>query len=118
MSAIKAAFFTGNPGNIDYVYGKGRRELVARETELYPEVITPENFHQHREALTEVEVIFSTWGFWAFSEEEFAARRAEEAARGSRAFSPHSRSREVSKALKAYAKLVSSADKGAVRIIE
>ncbi len=73
MSAIKAAFFTGNPGNIDYVYGKGRRELVARETELYPEVITPENFHQHREALTEVEVIFSTWGFWAFSEEEFAA---------------------------------------------
>ena len=52
------------------------------------------------------------------SEEEFAARRAEEAARGSRAFSPHSRGREVSKALKAYAKLVSSADKGAVRIIE
>ncbi|MCQ2147930.1 MAG: dihydroxy-acid dehydratase [Bacteroidales bacterium] len=52
------------------------------------------------------------------SEEELASRRAEEANRGKKAFTPPFRQREVSKALKAYASMVSSADKGAVRIIE
>lgn len=52
------------------------------------------------------------------SEEEFAARRSAEMARGDAAFTPHSRHREISKALKAYSKLVSSADKGAVRIVD
>ena len=51
------------------------------------------------------------------SEEEFAARRKEEMARGDAAFTPHSRQREISKALRAYSKLVSSADKGAVRMV-
>ncbi len=49
---------------------------------------------------------------------ELAARRNEESARGDKAFTPPHRKREVSKALKAYASMVSSADKGAVRIIE
>ncbi len=52
------------------------------------------------------------------SDEELAARRSEELARGSRAFTPPYRQREVSKSLKAYARMVSSADLGAVRIIE
>jgi dihydroxy-acid dehydratase len=52
------------------------------------------------------------------SDEELAKRRKEELARGDRAFTPPHRQREVSKALKAYASMVSSADKGAVRIIE
>ena len=43
--------------------------------------------------------------------------RDEELARGQAAFTPHNRQRPVSKALQAYAALVSSADKGAVRII-
>lgn len=51
------------------------------------------------------------------SEEEFAARRKEEMARGDAAFTPHSRQREISKALRAYSKLVSSADKGAIRMV-
>ena len=51
------------------------------------------------------------------SDEEFAARRKEEMARGDAAFTPHSRQRETSKALRAYSKLVSSADKGAVRMV-
>ena len=50
-------------------------------------------------------------------EEELAARRAEEKDRGVRAFTPHDRDRKVSRSLKAYASMVSSADKGAVRII-
>lgn len=52
------------------------------------------------------------------SEEELAHRREEELARGNKAFTPPTRQRTISKALKAYAKMVSSADKGGVRIIE
>ena len=51
------------------------------------------------------------------SDEELAARRIEEEARGKNAWTPKGRSRNVSKALQAYASLVSSADKGAVRVI-
>jgi len=51
------------------------------------------------------------------SDEELAMRRQEEEARGKDAFTPPHRRRTVSKALQAYAQMVSSADKGAVRII-
>lgn len=51
------------------------------------------------------------------SDAELAERRAEEEKRGDKAFTPPVRERKVSKALQAYAKMVSSADKGAVRII-
>ncbi len=49
------------------------------------------------------------------SDEEMAKRRAEEQARGKDAFTPAGRDREVSKALRAYAAMVTSADKGGVR---
>ncbi|MEZ3551999.1 MAG: dihydroxy-acid dehydratase [Muribaculaceae bacterium] len=49
------------------------------------------------------------------SESELASRRKEEEALGKEAFSPRGRDRIVSKALKAYASLVQSADKGGVR---
>lgn len=52
------------------------------------------------------------------SNEELAARRAAEEARGTKAFTPPVRQREVSKALKAYASMVASADKGAVRLVD
>ena len=52
------------------------------------------------------------------SEEELGERRKEELARGKKAFTPPFRKRSVSKSLQAYAKMVSSADKGAVRVIE
>jgi dihydroxy-acid dehydratase len=52
------------------------------------------------------------------SEEELAQRRATEVAKGGNAFTPATRKRNISKALKAYASLVSSADKGAVRLID
>lgn len=51
------------------------------------------------------------------SAEELAQRRQQEMARGSRAFKPD-RNRNVSKALRAYAALVSSADKGAIRMVD
>ena len=52
------------------------------------------------------------------SDEELLQRRNEEIARGKEAFKPKDRNRVVSKALRAYASLVSSADKGAVRVID
>lgn len=51
------------------------------------------------------------------TDEELAERRAQEEAKGKMAFKPV-RQRKVSKALLAYSRMVSSADKGAVRIIE
>lgn len=49
------------------------------------------------------------------SNEELQERKAEEEAFGKEAYQPRGRGRVVSKALQAYSKLVSSADKGAIR---
>ncbi len=49
------------------------------------------------------------------SEQEMKERRKAEELRGNKAFTPADRVRKVSKALQVYAKLVSSADKGAIR---
>lgn len=50
-------------------------------------------------------------------DDELAARRREEEARGTEAFTPHGRNRTVSRALRTYASMVTSADKGGVRIV-
>lgn len=52
------------------------------------------------------------------SDAELNARREIEIARGKSAFTPKDRNRKISKALKAYASMVSSADTGAVRLID
>jgi dihydroxy-acid dehydratase len=52
------------------------------------------------------------------TDNELNNRRKAQDARGKMAYSPEIRSRIISKALKAYANLVSSADKGAVRMID
>lgn len=52
------------------------------------------------------------------TDEELAERRKAEEARGNDAFKPKDRNRVVSKALRAYASMVASADMGAVRIVE
>jgi dihydroxy-acid dehydratase len=52
------------------------------------------------------------------SDEEMEARRAAEVAKGKDAFVAIGRKRQVSKALKAYASMVSSADRGAIRLID
>lgn len=51
------------------------------------------------------------------SDEELRQRREKELQRGKDAFTPHHRSRQVSKALQSYASMAASADKGGVRII-
>lgn len=49
---------------------------------------------------------------------ELDKRKQKEAARGDKAFTPASRNRQISKALKAYASMVTSADQGAVREVK
>lgn len=51
------------------------------------------------------------------SDDELAARRKKEEAKGNRAFRPAGRDRKISLALKTYALLAASADLGAVRIL-
>ena len=53
--------------------GQGRRERIGELTDLYPHVITDDNFDQHAAALADVEVIFATWGIPRFSDRHFAA---------------------------------------------
>jgi len=52
------------------------------------------------------------------SDKEMETRKKEQEARGKMAYQPAKRNRIISKALKAYASLVASADKGAIRIID
>lgn len=79
MGKMKAAFFNSgthwlNQGKtIDAVYGNGRYEKIAALTELYPEIISEQNFETHREALQELDVIFSTWGMIPLQEKELVA---------------------------------------------
>ena len=52
------------------------------------------------------------------AENELEARRKKETARGEEAFQPGKRERNITTALKAYASMVTSADKGAVRKVD
>ena len=66
----KAAFFCDNAQRLEEVYARGRRQRVAELTELYPEVVTSDNFLDRAEYLGEVEVIFSTWGMFGLGDGE------------------------------------------------
>ncbi len=44
------------------VFCAGRCEKLAEISNLYPERITGQNFEQHADRLSDIEVIFSTWG--------------------------------------------------------
>lgn len=52
------------------------------------------------------------------SDAQLAERREKELSKGEGAYKPTGRNRQVSKALKAYASMVSSADRGAIRLID
>lgn len=67
MTKPKAAFFCNNQSNVERVYSQGRREQVAALTELYPVVVSAKNFSEHAANLTDVEVLFSTWGMPALT---------------------------------------------------
>lgn len=69
----KSALFYEYPPEDGDVFGSGRRERIEGLTDLYPVVITGENFDQHAQALAGVEVIFATWGIPSFTDHHFQA---------------------------------------------
>lgn len=71
---MKTAFFNqadavGNRGNIDRVFS-GRKKRIAEISDLYPVVITPENFDAEVKNLRDLEVIFSTWSMMTLTPQQ------------------------------------------------
>lgn len=66
----KTAFFCNNPGSINRVYDAGRKEKVGEISELYPTIITAENFQENAENLRDIEAVFSTWGMFSPSDKQ------------------------------------------------
>ncbi len=63
------AIFMGNYANqIDYVYSPAQKQEIAEITNLLPGCVGAENFAEYD--LTQVEVIFSTWGMLNLTEEQ------------------------------------------------
>lgn len=60
------------PGDIvQYVYGEERLRKIAGMFSLHPTIITEENFAAHAKYLRDVEAIFSCWGAFAPTPEQF-----------------------------------------------
>lgn len=65
---MKAAFFNdgthwiNNGRTVEQVYDADRCQRLRKLTDFYPEVVSCANFEQHRPALRDLDVIFSTWG--------------------------------------------------------
>ena len=72
---LPAALF-GYAPHIERVYAQGRREVLASRVALHPEIITLENFADHAEFLSSVEVAFSTWGMLRLDRAQLDGKRA------------------------------------------
>jgi phosphoglycerate dehydrogenase-like enzyme len=68
---IKAAFFN-NSNSISKVFSPAGIERIASLTDLYPEIISEDNFTDHVKELKDVQVVFSTWGMPKFSQEQIS----------------------------------------------
>lgn len=66
-----AALFCNNPQQIDSVYGSGRKEILAKQVKLYPHIITKDNIEEHLPQIKNIELIFSTWGMFVPTDEQF-----------------------------------------------
>jgi len=55
---------------IHLVYGGGRLQKLATMVDLFPEIITSDSFEAHLDVLRGAEVIFSSWGFPALSDDQ------------------------------------------------
>ncbi len=70
MKRCNAIFLCEMDDKIDYVYSKEQQKEIAEITNLMPGRLCSENFDSMD--LSELEVIFSTWGMINFSEEQLA----------------------------------------------
>lgn len=68
MKKIQVAFLCRNSEKIPAVYGRANMDRIAELADLYPEIITDENFAAAD--LSRVECLFSTWGMMSFTEDQ------------------------------------------------
>lgn len=71
-SAIFCALGPQDP-ELHRVLSPRLRVLIAAQSVLVPEVVTPENFAVLAPQLRDVEVIFATWGMWELTPDQLAA---------------------------------------------
>lgn len=71
---MKKAVFFCNGQNIPDVYPPAVRQAVESLTDLYPQVISSREMNEYKEVLKQTQIIFSTWGMPALSEEEIVER--------------------------------------------
>jgi len=67
-----SAAFIGSPPQIERVYALGRQDEVAKRTTLKPDVITGDIVASGGGNLTDIQVLFSTWGFPALEAAQWA----------------------------------------------
>ena len=67
---IRTAIITNNPDQIARVFGEERLKIIAQESDLLPEFITPENFDTM--PVDTVEAAFSTWGMIPLTDAQLA----------------------------------------------
>ena len=68
---IEAALI-GSPERIEAVYGGGRRERLATEFDLYPDILTADSLREKQADLSGTRFLFSTWGMPALDREQIA----------------------------------------------
>jgi phosphoglycerate dehydrogenase-like enzyme len=69
----KAAFFSDQPERLQQVFDQERRNLLSERVDLYPAVVTSESFDSLAGELSNLDVIFSTWGMPRLSSTQVAA---------------------------------------------
>ena len=68
----KAAFLCDSLDNIERVYSNECREKIADSVDMYPEIISSENYAEHVDILPELDAVFSTWGMPVMTAEQLA----------------------------------------------
>ncbi len=68
MKRIKGVYFCAER-SMERVYGPDEQEQIARRLDMYPCLVTRENWKNHLDALSEAEVLVSTWGGAILNEE-------------------------------------------------
>ncbi len=69
----KKAVLWGSEASIDRVYGAARLAFLRATCDLFPQVVTRENLPDLLPELRDTEAIFSTWGMFAPTGEQFDA---------------------------------------------
>jgi phosphoglycerate dehydrogenase-like enzyme len=69
---LKALFFGQDISRVEQVWEESRRQRVAELVPLYPRILRAEDLAAARAELSEVEIIFSTWGMPYLQAEQLA----------------------------------------------